>query len=157
MKSVEVKFNEALEALDKAGKRTKFDEKAKGLTTIETKLNCADQVLKESRIIRKHNGPGDNHPELLTESFTEGYVQETTTDPWRKQSDAALLDFMESRGEITAEQKRIALGQSPAEYNNLTEAQRKDYDFGRAIGLSESDSLKVAKLTAGRNLMTVGR
>jgi hypothetical protein len=38
----------------------------------------------------------------------------------RTKGDKVILDSMESRGEITAEQKRVALGLPPAEYANLS-------------------------------------
>lgn len=53
MKSIELKFNEALAAIDKAGKRKTFDEKAKHCTTIEAKFNAAEAVLKSAGIVRE--------------------------------------------------------------------------------------------------------
>jgi hypothetical protein len=50
MKSIEVQFNEALEAIDKAGKRKRFDEKVRSGMSIETKLNVAQAVLKEAGV-----------------------------------------------------------------------------------------------------------
>ena len=50
MKSIEVQFNEALEALDKAGKRTQYDEKVRSGMAIETKLNVAESLLKEAGV-----------------------------------------------------------------------------------------------------------
>lgn len=47
MKSIETQFNEALDALDKAGKRKQFNEKVGNGMSIEAKLNAAQQVLKE--------------------------------------------------------------------------------------------------------------
>jgi hypothetical protein len=38
----------------------------------------------------------------------------------RTKGGKVMLDSMESRGEITAEQKRVALGLPPAEYANLS-------------------------------------
>lgn len=158
MKSVHIKFTEALVALDKACKRSKFDaklndikERANGkLPTIEVQLNLADETLKESRIIAKHNGAtetfveGNPFNEFRGSTFSEGYVQEQTT-PFAE-TDKSLFDILESRGEMTSEQKRIALGQPPAEYATLTEAQKKEYDFARSIRISEADSLKLAKM-----------
>jgi hypothetical protein len=165
MKSVEIKFTEALAALDKAGKRSKFDaklndikERANGkLPTIEVQLNLADETLKESRIIAKHNGAaetfveGNPFNEFRSSTFSEGYVQETNV-PFAE-TDKSLFDILESRGEMTAEQKRVALGQPPSAYTNLTEAQRKEYDFARSIRISEADALKLAKMVlVGRNV-----
>jgi hypothetical protein len=158
MKSVEIKFTEALAALDKAGKLSKFDaklnaikERANGkLPTIEVQLNLADETLKESRYIRKHNGPSDNGNEDV-------YFKETTDGGVFAEGDKLIVESLLSRGEIavgrvnggeiTESAVRVALGQPPAAYANLTEAQKKEYDFARSIGISEADSLKVATLT----------
>ena len=47
MKSIEVKFNEALAAIDAAGKRKKFEETVRSGSPIEAKLNAAHTILKE--------------------------------------------------------------------------------------------------------------
>lgn len=152
MKSIEIKFAEAMDALKKAGRTKLFDEKAKSCTTIEAKLNAAEAVLAEKgivreAIIRKHNGAADNGN--VTEfresgnSFSAGYVKETT-DPFDK-ADKIMFDSMLKRGEITEAQHRKLLGMKPAEYDTLTEKQRKNYDSARLIGFNESDSLKLAR------------
>ena len=145
MKSVEIKFNEALSALDKIGKRQVFNEKASKLTTIETKLNAAEEILKGSRYIRKFNGASDN-------GHDDGYVREAANSNSVTEGDKLILEAMQSRGDITADQVRVALGQPPAEYANFTEAQKKEFDFARSIGISEVDALRLAKMTT-----TVGR
>ena len=77
-KSIETKLNEALGALDKVGKRAKFDEQLKPIkekaegkpVAIETQLTLAEAILKESNIkritevaaqrtINKHNGASE--------------------------------------------------------------------------------------------------
>jgi len=149
MVSIEVKFTEALEALDKVGKRAKYEEKADKLTTIESKLTCAEQVLKESRVIRKHNGAADNEHETFTEStnsINTGYFQETDGKNVYAAADKIIH---ESLG-FTAEQQRVLNGQPPAEYAHLSEAQKCDFNFARSIGISEVDAFKLTKLT-GRN------
>src|SRR5690349_14250759 len=83
MKSVEIKFNEALAAIDKAGRRKAFDEKVKGCTTIESKLNAAEAVLQDVGVVRakesvkKNNGAGDNfvenNPFRPVEEFRENF------------------------------------------------------------------------------------
>jgi len=146
MVSVEVKLTEALEALDKVGKRAKFEEKRKAGSPIEVQLNLAETILKESRVIRKHNGAAElfveGSPFNRDHSFSEGYVQETT-DPYA----GGDKIINESLG-YTAEQQRVLNGQPPAEYANLTEAQKRDFDFARLIGISEADALKVVKITS---------
>src|SRR5581483_1741263 len=95
MKSTETKFNEALAAIDKAGKRKTYDEKAKSCTTIEAKLNAAEAVLKDVGVVREaapnknHNGAADNFTENnplrpveefreRSNNFSPGYITETT-------------------------------------------------------------------------------
>jgi hypothetical protein len=43
-------------------------------------------------------------------------------------------------------EKRIALGQPPAAYDKLTEAQKGEYNFARFIGISEADAMKLANM-----------
>jgi hypothetical protein len=146
MVSIEVKFNEAIEALDKVGKRAKFEEKRKAGSPVEVQLNLAETILKESRVIRKHNGAVDNGHETFTESthsISEGYVQEADGKNMFAAGDAVI---MESLG-LSAEQQRVLTGKQPAEYANLTEAQKRDFDFARACGISEADAVKLTKLT----------
>ena len=45
MKSIHTKLNEALEALDKAGKRKQYNEKVQPPMTAETRLNLAEAIL----------------------------------------------------------------------------------------------------------------
>jgi len=45
MKSIHVKLNEALEALDKAGKRKQYNEKVQPQMNVETRLNLAEALL----------------------------------------------------------------------------------------------------------------
>ena len=78
----------------------------------------------------------------LNEGRTAGTVINSTRDEKRAASDKMLHEAMG----LSAEQHRILTGGKPAEYANLTEKQRKDFDFARLIGLSESDALKVATI-----------
>lgn len=157
MKSLEIKFAEAMDALKKAGRTKQFDEKAKGCTTIEAKLNAAEAVLKdvgvvrakESAPIRKHNGAGDNFVEgnplgrtveefrESSNNFSSGYIKETT-DPCAK-GDKILYEAL-----------GIPMpGAKPSGYETLTEAQKKEFDFARMIGISEADSFRLVKITGG--------
>jgi hypothetical protein len=167
MKSLEVKFAEAMEAIKKAGHTKQFDEKAKGCTTIESKLNAAEAILKSKGIVpaegfrvqptRKNNGAADryveNNPLGLTaqefressNSFSPGYVQETT-NPCAK-GDKVMFDGLLKLGKITEAEHRKMTGAKPEGYEKLTEAQRKEFDFARAIGISESDAFKVVTIT----------
>lgn len=145
MKSIETKFSEAMSALDKIGKREVFSEKAATLTTIESKLNCAEEVLKGSRYVRKHNGPSDN-------SHDEGYVQEH--DPRAVPAgDRLQAQWLFDHGKITEAERRKLCGEEPAEVATFSESQLAEYKFSRACGISEADSLKLAKMkTVGRRI-----
>ena len=170
MKSIEIKFNEALAAIDKAGKRKTFDEKAKACTTIESKLNAAEAVLqdvgvvraKESRPIKKNNGADDNFAEgnpfrpveEFRENFSAGYVKEA--NKVCPKGDKIMIDHMLKRGEITEAQHRKLLGLKPVEYDQLNEVQRKEFDFACMCGISESDAFKLARM-AGTTFREVSR
>lgn len=161
MKSIEVKFNEAMEAVKKAGKAKKFEEVAKGCTTIEQKLNTAEAVLKdagivrESRPVKKNNGAGDNFTENnplrpveefreSSNNFAPGYVKEVK-DPCAK-GDRILFDGLLKAGKITESEHRKITGQKPEGYDKLSEQQRKEFDFARAVGISEADCFTLAKM-----------
>ena len=45
MKSIHVKLNEALEALDKEGKRKQYNEKVQPQMNVESRLNLAEAIL----------------------------------------------------------------------------------------------------------------
>jgi hypothetical protein len=155
MKSVETRFAEAMDALKKAGRSKQFNEKAKGCTTIEAKLNAAEAVLNDVGVVRakesikKHNGPSDNYiegnplgrsAEEFREngnSFSPGYIKEVT-DPCAK-GDKILFEAL-----------GIPMpGAKPAGYENLNEGQKKEFDFARMIGLSEADAFRLVKITGG--------
>ena len=89
---------------------------------------------KETAPITKHNGAAENFVEgsPLNEGRTAGTLINSTRDEKRAASDKMLHEAMG----LSAEQHRILTGGKPAEYANLTEKQRKDYDFARLIGLS---------------------
>lgn len=55
MKSVEVMFAEAMDALKKVGHTKQYEEASKAFTketTIEVKLNCVESILKDAGIVR---------------------------------------------------------------------------------------------------------
>lgn len=184
MKSIEVKFAEAMDAIKKCRLTKKFDEKAKGCTTIESKLNAAEALLEEMGIIResetkltgrveepkphvtkKNNGVSDNrsesnpfrHGELLVESFSPGYTQKNTALSESAKSNKVMADAWLKAGKITVEEHRKMTGAEPKEYEALNEAQRKAFDFHRAIGISEADCFKLAKINVNTELKEVSR
>lgn len=135
MKSIETQFAEAMDALRKVGKQEVFSEKAAKLITIESKLNCAEEVLKSARVIRKHNGAADNGHEFR-ESFSGDYVSEVT-DPREAQVKSYMLTC-----NISENDARKVLGLAPKEFNRR---QAAEYQFAKGIGLSEADALRLAK------------
>ena len=173
MKSIETKFAEAMDAIKKAGRTKKYEEACKTFTTtttIEAKLNAAEAVLKdvgvvrakESTPVKKNNGAGDNYSENnpfrpveeFRENFSAGYVKEANKAC--PKGDKIMIDHMLKRGEITEAQHRQLLGLKPVEYDQLTEAQRKEYDFARLSGFSEGDAFKLARM-AGTTFREVSR
>ncbi|HEX6822680.1 MAG TPA: hypothetical protein VF123_11530 [Candidatus Sulfotelmatobacter sp.] len=162
-----------------------FDE-CQTLTTIETKLNCVEaalQALKESAAVRsvtgvvdinesmrdfanlfgveprqktnnkesaapikKHNGAADNGGTVITEANKNTFAK----------GDKIMADGLLKLGKITEAEHARMLGKQPAEYDKLTEAQRREFDFARLIGISEADAFKLAKLT-GTSLKEVSR
>jgi hypothetical protein len=134
MKSVEIKFNEALEALRKAGKLETFNEKSAQSATIETKLNLAEAILKESRVIRKHNGAADNGGQ----TFSEGFVKEP--DPRE-----ALLKSYIATGVSEAEARKIVgLPKSKAEQLKLNPIEFRQFSAYLAGGMKEAEALLMA-------------
>ncbi len=150
-KSLEVQLNEMLCAMSEAQLNEFYGKRRKGSPISEQCAlanNIAPITEAARRTIRKHNGRSDNSGEEIRESTT--HVTEADNKPFAK-ADRLMLDFMESRGQITAEQKRIALGLPPAEFNNLSESQKKEYRFARACNISEADALRLARMNS-RNI-----
>jgi len=134
MKSIEVMFNEALEALRKAGKLDKFTEKSAQSATIETKLNLAEALLKESRIIRKHNGIADNGGP----TFTEAFVKEP--DP----REALIKSYMATGVSEAEARKIVGLPKSKAEQLKLNPVEYRQFSAYVAGGMSEAQALLMA-------------
>ena len=93
---------------------------------------------KAQRTIKKHNGVADNHG-----TFTEG---DNTPKNIFAKGDRVLIEADFKRGKITAEQRRMLLGEKPAEYANLNERQKKTFDEARLFNISEADSLRLTKI-----------
>ena len=105
MIDIYAKYNQSLGALDQAGKRERFEEKAKSLTSIEAKLNLAESLLgvKESaRYIAKKNGAGHNGHEEIRESAER--ITEVKARQRREASDKALWNAM---GISEADQRKL--------------------------------------------------
>ena len=192
MKSLEVKFNEALAELKKKTSADKYAEVCKQyipLTTIEAKLNCVEEalktVLKESNPLKledieeakrdypalfgveprkattnkesvaapivKHNGRGDNFNESDPLQRAEGKpVQMTETNTPQNvcsKGDKVMFDGFLKLGKITEAEHAKLVGKKPAGYEQLSEKQRKEFDFARLIGINEADAFKLARMT----------
>jgi hypothetical protein len=112
------------------------------------------------RTIRKYNGAAHNGYEKFREA---DYSQQTGKSLIRGNDGGPILEcdrlLVESlthpteHRKLTEAEKRKLLGLPPAEYDNFTEAQKKDFDFARAVGISEADALKLSGMTMiGRNI-----
>ena len=165
MKSIETRFAEAMDALKKAGRVKKYDEVAKTCTTTESKLHAAEAVLKDAGVVReaqpikKHNGSVDTFVEgnpfgRTAEEFSPGYTKDAKSITAK--SDQLLFDGLLKVGGISEAEHRKLTGCKPEGYDKLSETQRKEFDFARAVGISEADSFKLAKM-AGSTLKEVSR
>lgn len=162
MKSTERRFAEAMDAIRKAGRVKQFDEAVKNCTTIESKLCAAEAVLKGVGIIpvkeskpRLHNGATDNFVENnplgrtveefreSANSFSPGFIKETIS-PYTG-GDKALADGLLRLGKITEAEHRQLTGAKPAGYDQLNDKGKREFDFARAIGISEAGALQLAK------------
>lgn len=134
MKDVYTQFNEALAEVDKAGKRKQFDERAKTLTSVESKLNCAKFVLgvKESTPIKKNNGRS-------SEEFTESAGNRTKAEQFREQSDALMYKAL---GVSEADQRRLR--NLPPVGTNLNSKQLREFRFLRGCRIDEADAVRLA-------------
>ena len=194
MKSVEVRFQEALAAIKKvsASKYDKVFAECQKLSGIEAKLNCVEAALKgtvkestntidealhdpavailfgndpkttttnkESKPpIKKNNGTAEN---FVEGSPFNGDRSKAATNNTRKDTlakgDKVLFDGLLKVGSITEAEHRKLTGSKPEGYDKLSETQRKEFDFARAVGISEADSFKLAKM-AGSSFKEVSR
>lgn len=128
----------------------------------EEQLKLAEAILRGEfkPATKKNNGAASNFVEGSpfngdrANSFSPGYVQETTnpcTD-----GDRLIADWMLKNGKINEAQHRKLTGQKPEGYEQLSEQQRKEFDFARLINISEADAFKVAKM-AGNTFKEVSR
>lgn len=194
MKSVEVKFQEALEQLKKtaASKYDRVFAECQKLSGIEAKLNCVEAALKgtvkesannidealrdpavailfgndpkttttnkESKPpIKKNNGTAEN---FVEGSPFNGDRSKAATSNAHKDTlakgDKVLADGLLKVGGITEAEYRKLTGSKPEGYDRLSEKQRKEFDFARAVGISEADAFTLAKMT-GSTLKEVSR
>jgi hypothetical protein len=98
--------------------------------------------------IRKHNGTVDNFNEKNPfngdrQAFSENDAPKNIFT----KGDRVLYDWLRSSGKITEAEHAKLLGKKPEGYEQLSEQQRKDFDFARLCGISEADSFRVARMT----------
>jgi hypothetical protein len=172
MKSIYILFSEALAALKATASASKYEEVYNSFpkrATVEVQLNIVEATLAEltgltvtevnsqlhkgvaftikesaSRLenieehqtrIKKNNGAADNgHGEAITE------VDRTIT---KKE---ALVESVMKSENISEAEARVVMGLKPKGPEGLTRAQLVEYNFARRIGISEADSLVLAKL-----------
>lgn len=100
----------------------------------------------EKKIVR-HNGSADNYNESspFNDERTSSQVVSGRKDPFAK-GDRALADGLKKIGKITESNYRKLIGQPSKEVEALSESQRKEFDACRLIGISEADSLTLARM-----------
>ncbi len=154
MKSVEVKFNEAVASLTKANLLPKFNKKFSNLSaaSIEVKLNAALEALKDEGIV---------------ETFTEAGVWELNFAAKRhiRKNNGSVIVTESDRSMAEVNSKKEKQVASVMKSCNLTEAgarnflglkaktpeglnarQASEYSFARRCGMSESDAMVLAKM-----------
>jgi hypothetical protein len=147
MKSLYIKLTETLDQMNSKQRDKFFEARAKG-SPIEVQVNAAEAILsgrvKESTPITKHNGASQNFVE--GSPFNEGRnvnnQPKRYKDPYAK-GDQLLLESLRKTGDITEAEFQKLTGK-PAEYDNLTEVQKKSFDFAKSIGIKERDALNLA-------------
>jgi hypothetical protein len=110
------------------------------IKALESKSTVMVENAKRMRTIKKHNGPADNGS-ADTSAFTENRPHDIFA-----KGDRMMIEADFKHGKITAEQKRVLLGEEHPDVASLTETQKKEYKFARLIGISEVDSLKLVKI-----------
>lgn len=133
MISLDEKLGTAVAKL-KPSSRKKYQERTRGeRLSQETLINIAESLVaedgavevRESRSIRRNNGSARE-------------AGQNTEADFRAESDAILMEALSKRD------PRLKAATEVSENGRLTESQKQDYDFAVAIGLSESEALKVA-------------
>ena len=113
-------------------------------------VKVIESTNKESvRTIKKNNGSSENFVE--GSPFNGDRSKATVTEDKGKdlaaKSDKALADGLLKVGGITEAEHRKLTGAKPSGYAELTEAQKKEWDFAKAVGINESDCFKLAKMS----------
>jgi hypothetical protein len=151
MVSLEAKLAAIVEAMNSSEKKL-FAQKSKDMRgNVEATLNVAESILgadlaarrtenirESSTRIRRNNG-GTREVQESRDVFAEtDAVLFEGMAKCRPQSSKGLTELVESNGQF------VPVIEASTGAARLTESQRQDYEFALAIGLSESDALKVA-------------
>ena len=112
----------------------------------------------ESAPIKKHNGAVENFVEGSPFNGDRGNVITGNNTPNNvcAKGDRVMFDGLLQLGKITEAEHKKLTGNKPEGYEKLSEQQRKEFDFCRAIGISEADSFRLTKI-AGSTFKEVGR
>jgi hypothetical protein len=157
MKSIENKFAEALEALDKAGKRKRFDEASKNCGTIESKLNCAESILGARISDRFGEAAKTNNPLGLEdiEESKRAFPLLFGLDPKPATREAAPVRKNNGRVENFVEGSPFNEGRPTTEERvDPREAQVKNYML--TCKISEADARRVLGL-APKEVVALGK
>lgn len=145
MVSTEVKLNQKIAELEKAGAYNTFRDKriaafkeAGHPLPIKETLKLAESVLeKATRYVEKHNGRSGS--EEFTESGWSDYLAESS-DPRESQVKSTML-----LGNISEADARRALGLAPKEIASLGRYAITEYMAKKRMGFSEADAVRLAK------------
>ncbi len=147
MKSIENKLNEALKALDKAGKRKQFDEASKSLTAIETKLNCAEEILG-TKISDTFNGKESDIAKAV-KSLSDAQYQ-VFAEARRKNPSMTVQEQCEFACSLRRVQKHNGAG------DNFNESDPFNEGRSNTTTITEADPVTKKKLELVESLKTTG-
>jgi hypothetical protein len=143
MKSIYQTLGEVTEQLADAGKFKQYVEASKSCTTIESKIACAESILKtvvkktavKEAVTKKNNGAADNGGELITESGGS-----RITETAFAKTDELLYAAMN----LSESDKRKLKNLPPVGSPNLTSTQLREYRLMRSYRIGEADSVRLA-------------
>jgi hypothetical protein len=155
MVSIEVKFNQALAAITKAGLTEKFNKQFSNIkeSSIETKLNCALEVLKACGIIESINESGwaltfvpkARIAKKNGSSFSESSAEQLTETAVVTKKEALINGLVRNQN-MQVQEARSFLNLKPVVPAGLTKFQECEYRSYRKSGLSEADALIACKV-----------
>jgi hypothetical protein len=128
----------------------------------EDQLKLAETILSgefKSPVV-KNNGAGQNFVEGSpfngdrANSYSPGYITVTETGETSEtiKKKKLMVESVAAGMGISKAEARGVLGlpaKQPKGRKDLTEGQKKEFDFARMIGISEADAFKLVELTGG--------